>query len=94
MFGTGDIKQSPYCVRRTILELAKTNLPKPIVDHGCGEYDPWRNMNELVRDTFLSVPKDPYQYRFTMIPGDGHTNTCSDALEEGFLRRMMGSDPE
>lgn len=94
MFGTGDIKQSPYCVRLTILELAKTNLPKPIVDHGCGEYDPWRNMNELVRDTFLSVPKDPYQYRFTMIPRDGHTNTCSDALEESFLRRMMGSDPE
>lgn len=89
MFGTGDIKQSPYCVRKLALELAESGRPLPIVDHGCGEYDPWRDMNELVRDTFRPIPGDPYRYRFTMISGDGHTNTCSDRLEEGFLKRMM-----
>lgn len=89
MFGTGDILESEYCVRKQVRELVSSGEPIPIVDHGCGEFDPWRNMNELVRDTFQSIPGDPYQYRFTMIMGEGHNGAASDALVEGFLKRMM-----
>lgn len=89
MFGEGDVRESQYCVRRSARLLAGTDRPKPIVDHGCGEFDPWRNMNELVRDTFQEIPGDPYQYRFTLVEGEGHTGTCSGRLVEQFLQRMM-----
>ena len=92
MFGEGEIKESPYCVRRSARLLAESGRPVPVVDHGCGEFDPWRAMNELVRDTFQAIPDDPYQYRFTLVEGDGHTGTCSGRLVEQFLERMMKKD--
>ena len=92
MFGEGDIKESQYCVRKMIRELLLTDRPKPILDHGCGEFDPWRNMNEMIRDEVQGFDGDPYQYRFTLIEGDGHTGTASGALVEMFIKRMQGDE--
>ena len=44
----------------------------------------------MIRDEVQGFEGDPYQYRFTLIEGDGHTGTASGALIEKFIERMYG----
>ena len=90
MFGEGDMKETEYCTRKLIRELPASGRPIPVVDHGCGEFDNWVGMNLQVKEEFEAVPGDPYQYKFTLVPGEKHSSKAMDILIEQFLRRMFG----
>ncbi len=92
LFGKGNIKESEYCVRKALREVAAGDGLKPIIDHGCGEFDPWRDMNEMIRDMVQTFPDDPFQYHFTMVPGEGHNSNAMDALVKRFIKRMMDGE--
>lgn len=89
LFGKGDLHSSPYCVSQLAKDLGKSDRPKPILCHGCGSEDPWRDMNEIVRDAILSVPGDPYHYEFRIWEGLGHSSACCEAAIRYFIQKMM-----
>ncbi len=91
-FGEGNLQESPYSTKHLARELVKRQKAGafqgelPRVFHAYGELDPWRGMNELVRDDFLSYPGDPYHYQHLVIPGKGHEwSMCQRAMED-FMR--------
>lgn len=88
LFGPGDLHQGPYSVCYLAAQLAGSSRPKPRICHGCGALDPWRDMNEIVRDAILKIPEDPYQYEFRVWEGLGHSSECCNAAVQYFLGRV------
>ncbi|WP_166245100.1 alpha/beta hydrolase [Paenibacillus turpanensis] len=73
LFGDGDMKGTDNDVKhlgRLALE-SRAALPK--VYHACGSLDPWLDLNELVRDFFVSQKGNPFHYEFHLAEGYGHT---------------------
>ncbi len=88
LFGEGDLHNTEYSVSYLAVQTGLSDGIKPRVIHGCGENDPWRDMNEKVRDAILSVPGDPYQYEFRIWEGEGHTSSCCNKVIEYFLDQV------
>ena len=49
-------------------------------------------MNEMIRDMVQTFPDDPFQYHFTMVPGEGHNSNAMDVLVKRFIKRMMDGE--
>ena len=88
LFGKGDLHGGRYSVVHLAERLACSDQVKPRIFHGCGELDPWRDMNETVRDAILQLPGDPYQYEFKLWEGLGHTGECCSAVMRHFLKNV------
>ena len=88
LFGPGDMKDGPYSARKKIRELPLSGRPIPEVEHGVGEFDNWRDMNEMVRDEFLAVPGDPYKYHYAMYAGEKHSSRAMDIAIRQFFERF------
>ena len=82
-FGDGDMQKSSYSTKYLARCLAKKKGTMPKVFHAYGEGDPWRNMNELVRDDFLSYSGNPYHYQCRVIKEKKHEwSMCEEAMEQ------------
>jgi S-formylglutathione hydrolase FrmB len=87
VYGDVEMKTSDYSLRTLGNRLIASDRPRPILFHGCGEFDPWRDMNESVRDYILSIPGDPFSYQFSIAEGCGHDGDAVRILLERFFDR-------
>ena len=70
LYGDGDLHQNEYGLTYLANQLLRKTVDKPVIYHACGGQDPWRDMNHIVRDYFLSHPE--YDYTYDEIPEYGH----------------------
>lgn len=85
MFGDGDIKQTEYCISYQAKKNLSVSVPLPVVYHACGRFDPWKGMNEQVRDVFRSLEGNPYHYFYKEYTVHAHTNPFRERALEDFL---------
>lgn len=85
MFGEGDIKETEYSITCQAKKNLNQDSSLPVVYHACGRFDPWRDMNEMVRDMYKSLEGDPYSYHYKEYPVHAHTNPFRERALEDFL---------
>lgn len=85
MFGEGDIKETEYSIRYQAHKNLEMLITLPRVYHACGKFDPWRDMNERVRDMFQGLEGDPYKYQYREYAVHAHTNPFRERALEDFL---------
>lgn len=85
IFGNCDLRQTNYSLRNLAGALLAGQKPLPRIFHGCGEFDPWRYMNEDLRDFFMSLSGNPFHYEFSIVDGCGHDNNAATVLLEQFF---------
>lgn len=85
MFGDGDIKETEYCIHYQAKKNLDLLITLPKVYHACGRFDPWRDMNEQVRDMFRSFEGNPYHYNYKEYSIHAHTNPFRERALEDFL---------
>jgi len=88
VYGNVDLKQTDYSLRNLANKLIAQGKPHPRIFHGCGEFDPWRDMNEGVRDFIRSFEGDPFDYQFSIAEGCGHDHRAVEILLERFFDRV------
>lgn len=82
-FGGGDLKESGYSTKYLARTLLEAGVALPRVFHAYGDGDAWRDMNELVKEDFLSYPNNPYQYHNFVVKGKIHEwSMCECAIRE------------
>lgn len=85
MFGDGDIKETEYSIGFQARKNLASQITLPVVFHACGRFDPWRDMNEKVRDVFQSFEGNPYSYQYKEYTVHAHTNPFRERALEDFL---------
>ncbi len=88
VYGDVDLKQTDYSLRNLANKIKTEGKPYPKLFHGCGEFDPWRDMNEWVRDFILTFEGDPFDYQFSIAEGCGHDHNAVTILMERFFERI------
>lgn len=88
VYGNVDLKKTDYSLHVLAEKLIASDKPRPIIFHGCGEFDPWRDMNEWMRDFIQSFPGDPFQYQFSIAEGCGHDHNAVSILVGRFFDRV------
>lgn len=73
LFGEGSIVDTDNDLKHLGREALRKGSPLPRVYHACGSLDPWLDLNEIVRDFFLSLEGNPYHYCYHEAEGHGHT---------------------
>jgi len=85
LFGMDDLNTNQYGLKSVGRKLMEEGKTPPIVYHACGEFDPWRDMNDLMRDFFTSYPGDPFHYHYDVLPGYAHQWEFCDIEVQKFL---------
>ncbi|MCS7464474.1 alpha/beta hydrolase-fold protein [Paenibacillus doosanensis] len=85
LFGDGDIKNTDNDLKHLARQALAGSAVLPRVYHACGSLDPWLDLNELVRDFFVSLEGNPYGYQYRQAEGHGHTWEFWDAEIVRFL---------
>lgn len=93
MFGTGEIKGTEYSLKHCARELLRSKRTLPVVYHACGEFDPWHDKNQLVRNFFEELEGNPFHYHYKEYTGLGHTNVFRETALNDFLNyHKIGTD--
>ena len=85
LFGMDDLDKNQYGLKSVGRKLMAEGKTPPIVYHACGEFDPWKDMNDLMRDFFTSYPGDPFHYHYDVLEGYGHQWEFCDIEVQKFL---------
>ena len=86
-YGDGDFSQTMHSYKFAAKHQLDSGNCVPRVFHAYGELDPWRDVNELARDFFLSYKNqgDPFGYEWLVVPDQGHNfRMCEIGLEAFF----------
>ncbi|MDR0450325.1 MAG: esterase family protein [Treponema sp.] len=87
-----DIHETSYSVKYLAAQLLKTDRPRPVIWHACGEFDPWYKGNRRNRRFFEGLEGDPFSYRYKEYPGMGHTAECREQAFTDFVKaRFLGT---
>jgi putative tributyrin esterase len=73
LFGDGDMTGSDNDLKQLARKALELGIELPKVYHACGSQDPWLHLNEIMRDFFIRLEGDPYQYQYHEAEGYGHT---------------------
>ncbi|CAM3733296.1 alpha/beta hydrolase [Marinicrinis lubricantis] len=88
LFGEGEIKNTENDLKFLGRKALDEGLSLPKVYHACGSEDPWLDLNERVREFFLSIEGNPYHYHYREADGHGHTWEFWDEEVVRFLEHI------
>lgn len=79
MFGADNIVDTDYSMKYVAGKAAKEYMadpdnavPLPRIYHACGEFDPWIDLNLLVKEYMTELDCKAYDYTYHEAPGCGH----------------------
>lgn len=73
LFGEGNIKDTDNDLKHLGREALEKDMILPRVYHACGNLDPWLDLNILMRDFFMSLEGNPYDYVYHEAENYGHS---------------------
>jgi S-formylglutathione hydrolase FrmB len=73
LFGQDNMKNTENDLKHLGREAVKNSKVLPKVYHACGSEDPWLDLNHFMRDFFMGLEGNPYEYQYHEAEGYGHT---------------------